>query len=409
MKIAWLDASSAQQKRMHELAGLFSEKDTLDELGLGAVRDTLGSICFPGSSTLHTRARYLLFIPWLHQLTGARTPSAQTQRQVREAERRFIEEIRHHSAGADLMGLFGARNVRIERLASDVYSWLMIPHGIMFDPSSATSRRLLAQMGYDDVAQAPLIHPTIPAPPEGFPQVTDGFALAQHEAEWLRERILASSPDTVQAHFLTHRPDRGSRFPWEDPAAASITGQAAEHLRIAQRFSTTIHGAQLLYNLMLSERQAELFAERGTDQPPRGDAEGYRERIAEWAEEVSSAAAWDLEEIIGLTEEHRRRPLRAGLRQFLQEWDAVLQRTGPHGVTEDPEARRMVQARESMLKRSQSRFSNRTLLASWGGASGAGRFTMRWQSSVRRILLDIHDGLERTAAPSAEGMVAAGA
>ena len=42
-----------------EIVDLFREKGTLDELGIGAIRDAFADRFFPGTSTLHTRARYL--------------------------------------------------------------------------------------------------------------------------------------------------------------------------------------------------------------------------------------------------------------------------------------------------------------------------------------------------------------
>ena len=62
--IAWLDASSEDQRRMREIVNLFSERESRDELGIGQVRDALSDSLWPGTSTLFTRARYFLFIPW---------------------------------------------------------------------------------------------------------------------------------------------------------------------------------------------------------------------------------------------------------------------------------------------------------------------------------------------------------
>lgn len=396
VKISWVDASVAEQRRMHELAGLFTEKETVDELGLGPVRDTLGGVLFPGSSTLHTRARYMLLVPWFHQLAGADSSSAARYQAVRRVERQFIEAARGLPPGTDLTGLFGRRNTEIQRLASDVYTWLLIPYGIMFDPTSQISRTLLHQMGYDDASSPPLLHPSLPAPPEEFPVLPGGFAMPRNEAQWLQERMLSSAPGTVGAHFLRHRPAADSQYPWSDPAAALISGQAAGHLRLAQEFSTVIHGAQLLYNLLLSQRQQEIFAAADNEQGLRGDPERYRNELALWAQECAALGHWRLEEILALVEQTRRRPLSPGLSRFLREWDRALQRSSPEGVVGDPEAHELIRSRENTLKRSQSRFHNRKLLAAWGGASAAGRLNMRWGSSVRRLLLDIHEGLERT-------------
>ncbi|WP_396908646.1 DUF6361 family protein [Mycolicibacterium sp.] len=65
--IAWLDASSEDQRRMREIVSLFSERESRDELGIGQVRDALSDLLWPGTSTLFTRARYFLFIPWCYR------------------------------------------------------------------------------------------------------------------------------------------------------------------------------------------------------------------------------------------------------------------------------------------------------------------------------------------------------
>lgn len=255
---------------------------------------------------------------------------------VRRAERRFIEAARGLPPGTDLGGLFGRRNAEIQRGASDVYTWLLIPYGVMFDPASQTSRRLLHQMGYDDASSAPLIHPSLPAPPEEFPVLPGGFAMPRSEAQWLQERMLSSAPGTVAAHFLQHRPAVDSRYPWSDPAAAMISGQAAEHLRLAEEFATGIHGAQLLYNLLLSRRQQEIFAAADNEQGLRGDPERYRNELARWAQECAGLGHWRLEEILALVEQTRRRPLSPGLSRFLRKWDQAPQRSSPKASPRTP-------------------------------------------------------------------------
>ncbi|WP_272819028.1 DUF6361 family protein, partial [Prescottella equi] len=62
--IAWLDTSTEEERRMRELVKMLSDSDTLDDLGIGQIRDAFGDLLFPGISTVQTRARYLLFVPW---------------------------------------------------------------------------------------------------------------------------------------------------------------------------------------------------------------------------------------------------------------------------------------------------------------------------------------------------------
>ena len=68
---------------MLDVVDLFKEQNTRDELGIGAIRDAVADLLFPGTGTVQTRARYFLFIPWIYQechlsLTQA-TPSLATR------------------------------------------------------------------------------------------------------------------------------------------------------------------------------------------------------------------------------------------------------------------------------------------------------------------------------------------
>ena len=64
--LQWLDYSEHDRRKALDVIALFHEQDTRDELGLGAVRDGFADLFFPGTSTIQTRARYFLFIPWVY-------------------------------------------------------------------------------------------------------------------------------------------------------------------------------------------------------------------------------------------------------------------------------------------------------------------------------------------------------
>ncbi len=64
--LAWLDRDSAARDRSLRVLALFKETDTRDELGLGAIRDAIADQLFPGTSTIQTRLRYFLFVPWIY-------------------------------------------------------------------------------------------------------------------------------------------------------------------------------------------------------------------------------------------------------------------------------------------------------------------------------------------------------
>ena len=68
--LTWLDFSERERRRALEVIDQFREESTRDELGIGSIRDAIADLLFPGTSTVQTRARYFLFIPWLY---GARS------------------------------------------------------------------------------------------------------------------------------------------------------------------------------------------------------------------------------------------------------------------------------------------------------------------------------------------------
>ena len=65
MNIGWIDFSKEQRNRVMSVINLLSEPDAIDELGVGIVRDAFSDIFFPGTSTIQTRAKYLLIVPYL--------------------------------------------------------------------------------------------------------------------------------------------------------------------------------------------------------------------------------------------------------------------------------------------------------------------------------------------------------
>jgi hypothetical protein len=52
--LTWLAHDEAERRRMHEVVELFREQDTLDNLGVGAVRDAFSNLLFSG----HDRSAY---------------------------------------------------------------------------------------------------------------------------------------------------------------------------------------------------------------------------------------------------------------------------------------------------------------------------------------------------------------
>ena len=79
---------------MLELVDQFHEQGTVDYLGIGQIRDAFGDLLFSSTSTLHTRLRYTLFIPWLLQRACRERNAAEMAEAMRRLEFRLIDSLK---------------------------------------------------------------------------------------------------------------------------------------------------------------------------------------------------------------------------------------------------------------------------------------------------------------------------
>lgn len=396
--VAWLDTSPDDQRRVRELIALFSEKGTLDELGLGQIRDVFSNGLFPGTSTIQTRARYFLLVPWAYQSAARHGREGATLRQHADHLQRML--IATLATGPDRLGLIGAQSgVRVKTLPSTIYWNGLLVWGILrrdvsveglLAPRTQTAEgdELHARLGGD-------WHPTLPPVPEGFPQVLEGgLSLMAPEASWLRERILDSVPETLLAHLVASErvPDQDSRYPWLDPACVAVSDEAAEVLRLAHGFSLVMEGASRLYGVAV----AEAYERAGFNAVPEA-AEQNREAYQTWwgavGERRHLIESWKHEEFWRYVLGQNPRITRITQR-FVDAWfTAVTKGDAAHGLHPTSRLRDLVEQREREVKKGQARLANPKLLELWGGGS-AGGLNYRWPT-VRRIVTDIQEGMTR--------------
>jgi hypothetical protein len=405
--IAWLDASSEDQRRMREIVNLFSERESRDELGIGQVRDALSDALWPGTSTLFTRARYFLFIPWCFRAAAeSRNDAAKASALADRHERRLIQALLDAGERDGVIG--GTVGKALKNLPSTLYWGGMRVHGILADPTLSRNDAIIAELDrahrrhpqtaeYEDetvpVWHDSAFHSTLPPVPPSFPaEVPEGFALPASEAAWLRDRMLTSAPDTMLAYALQHRPDAGSEVPWEDSVLRSADGERASVLDDARRFAVLMHSAALLYNLLL----AEAYEHEGFDRV-ENPVDDYRERLARWAQQPNlrqDINSWDCDGFWRrVLEQNPAVNMRS--RRFIDGWLDLLGTADVASLAENQNARRFIRAREGEHKRSQARLVNKRLLQAWLGSAGSRLLVYRW-TQLLPVLHDIHNGLKRS-------------
>jgi Family of unknown function (DUF6361) len=388
--LAWLDHDEAERRRMQEVIELFREHDTVDELGLGSIRDAFSNLLFPGTSVLHTRARYFLFIPWIYlELERQKVPSAQIAARARRDEIRLINALIEGGQGEG-EGVIGAvARDRLKQLPSYAYWNGLELHGIRrYHGSidryhrSLDSHYLVLQEAPPSEGDEPIVSlisnwdDGLPPRPDGLLEST-AFELPRDEALYLRERIHASAPGSLLDLFVSRtRPSRRVPFPWQHPDVAKLPKDLKASLELSRVFSEVMHGASLLYNLMLAEKRA--LDDLATD---------YGARLDEWSQQVAVPPRWAWEEFWAVVLDVNRR-IYPATRRFVERWFDLSTKGA---ISSQPAARALITDRERATKGGQARLLNRRALELWGGSSGMSQLNYRWPV-VERIINDILRG-----------------
>ena len=121
---SWLDYSEKDRQRAQSVIDSLREHDTRDELGIGTVRDALSDLLFPGTTTIQTRPKYFLLVPWVYQALERWTGwERRSFRDVsRDARRRELEVLRSLMKSDDKEGVIGREaGDKLKRLPSSIY------------------------------------------------------------------------------------------------------------------------------------------------------------------------------------------------------------------------------------------------------------------------------------------------
>jgi hypothetical protein len=397
---SWLDYSESERDKVLKLVSALGDRDTRDELGIGTVRDSFADLLFPGTSTIQTRARYFLFVPWIYLIIEKRLRSNKAAGKDEIAKRLRNEEIsliNYLAKSNDPEGTIGidARKT-LKRLPSSIYwnglsAWgIRICNGSQDQYNHALdvhgSPKPLTMRSSEDPIETGKYqqnwHPGLPSCPKNFPYVETSLSLTGEEAGYLRERIMHNAPGSFLAFLVDQgKSSKPVQFPWEHPQVGELSSRSRKSLQHAQNFSEIINGASLLYNHLLAK--ASEHNERILE---------YNKKFADWSMLIQSRQEtfqqWDLKEfweIVYSVNSRIPRPTKT----FIDTWfDLVLKIDDPQGLLDNHQAENFIRDRERFLKRGQARLMNQRALELWGGAAGTNRLNYRW-STVQTILADI--------------------
>lgn len=401
---AWLDYSEHDRRKMLDVIELFRERNTRDELGLGVVRDVFADYLFPGTSTVQTRVKYFLFIPWIYQLLEAKkTPSASFRKRVRDTEVALIKTL---CQSGDTDGVIGSTSKeKLQRMPSNTYWQGLAQWGVRRFPGSQDDFAQAADERYRRMRHSeqdrgefagesahqdlpPNWDSGLPKMPEGFPQ-TATMTLSKDEAAYLREMLLRHQPQSLLAFLVRdHSWDEiaDCSFCWDLPI--NFPTQLGEWVEHGRCFSVALHGAALLYNLLLARAANNDVI-----------SEDFTGRMQEWWSTIGMERdrlnAWSLPRFWSLVKSRNLKiPPRA--EEFIDRWVLMLSKARDlNDIIESTASQQLVRHREEGLKRGLSRFTNPRQREIWvkayeqsGGGAGDGQMDLRW-NAARRTLKDI--------------------
>jgi hypothetical protein len=408
--LTWVDHDSKARERTLRIFSLFQEKESRDELGLGSVRDSFADQLFPGTSTIQTRLRYMLFVPWIyHSLEEKRLPAESFAIQADKLERDLVQPL---MGSDDQAGVFGkTAGKRLKRLPSSVYWAGLGVWGMRLTPFSQdeyhrrideTYRRRNALKALEkdakvrgddiDVEQRMAVlswHPRLPAPPEDFPSKVN-FALSREEAAFIRDRIQVACPNSLLSFLALHSDPTDTPAPWEHPDYGRFSEQNKELLTHARLFSEVMHGAALSYNIQLAE---ECLKNNKAERIEIA-LEEHRRNFNEWTANLAleDIHAWPVSRLWELTLDHGH-TITWKTKTFIQQWINHT-RNSPKNLLSSVEALNLIKEREIKLKGPRSRFRNKRALEQWGGYSGVGKLVYRWPN-VKVLLNDLYQGMNQ--------------
>lgn len=317
MKLGWIDFSKSERSKVLSVLDMLSQPGTLDELGIAPVRDGFADLFFPGTSTIQTRAKYFLIVPYaLRDLElSSETNPYRLIKDLDALERECA--VRLLNNGEDTEGVIGSRSLSqggwVKRPPSSIYWAGLRSYGIFtYNLSLAeyvwrvceqkTQKKALLKLGnrndrkedkdkeqddWDAGGSYRVRFWTIPTYEESWKE-TLGLSLTVEEGAFLKRQIITMHPESMLSFILKNqRKDILScgSFSGMSSLIHQFPEQIQNDYRLASNVSEFLFVLRILYNIILSEGKNEtaerLWAERHPvlSEIADADIEGVIERL----------------------------------------------------------------------------------------------------------------------------------
>lgn len=280
-EFGWVDFSSEHRDRVRLVLQALAEPGTLDELGIGPLRDGFSEKLFPAFSTIQTRAKYLITVPRLLRdyelvpLKERKRRSARSWLKEQEDEVARLLVARH---GSDEAGIVGATMIDkggVARPPSTLY-WNALRTWKIIDTQKSLDQ-FLRSMAEPDTSEAENLGDDGVDDPHAVPAMKSiqldridrawrenlSLSLSHSEAEFLVEKFRDGPSQSVPAQLVNAglletavREEYGAypAFCAWFCAQPGISQETIVRMRLALQFSECLYGAHIRYNCLIARR-----------------------------------------------------------------------------------------------------------------------------------------------------------
>ena len=277
MEIGFIDYSKDERNKILSTLKLLGEQTALDELGIGVIRDAYADLLFPGVSTLQTRAKYFVIIPYLFQEAfelaekGKLCSGREMMQWLHTTEDKLVETLVHNS-GSGANGIIGSVALKQKRSVkmrpSAIYWSGLRTFGILRNEHLSLSAACAATVqiakkkseaelkkdgeSFDDLTAANVGTTLfLPLHPDSLWEKNAQIVLTGKEAAFLESCITRSvmTRDSLLAFLIKNRTVCNS---FADIPVNILPPHLQRDYLLAYEFSHFIYGAHVRYNVIYS-------------------------------------------------------------------------------------------------------------------------------------------------------------
>lgn len=147
MQMGWIDFSKSERDKVASVIEGLRKKGVLDELGIAQIRDGFANLFFPGTTTIQTRAKYFLMVPYIFKYLESNSikDSDKLKKELEDLEKECAIKLLGEDTSdgdeeeEDEGGVIGKRSIRqgkwVKRPPSSIYWAGLKTYGIIYYPS----------------------------------------------------------------------------------------------------------------------------------------------------------------------------------------------------------------------------------------------------------------------------------